>query len=32
MPCELHMDILQLNLPSGKNYLLLGWVVSAVEF
>lgn len=32
MPCELHVDILQLNLTSGKNCLFLGWVVSTVKF
>lgn len=29
---KLHVDILQLNLPSGVNCLFLGWVVSTVEF
>lgn len=28
---EVDVDILQLNLPSGKNCLFLGQVVSAVE-
>lgn len=32
MPCELDVDILQVTLPSGKNCLFLGWVVSRVEF